>query len=78
MANGSGLQDFKYGNGTLAEYEYDSLRRLSGLQARTSSGYLMQNISYTYDNVGNITGIANVASQTSGMGGPYDADQEGC
>ena len=63
----------RYGNGTLAEYEYDSLRRLSGLQARTSSGYLMQNISYTYDNVGNITGIANVASQTSGMGGPYDA-----
>ena len=63
----------RYGNGTLAEYEYDSLRRLSGLQARTSSGYLMQNISYTYDNVGNITEIANVASQTSGMGGPYDA-----
>ena len=62
-----------YGNGTNAEYGYDSLRRLSTLRARTSSGALMQKITYTYDTVGNIKAISNAALPVNGMGGQYNA-----
>ena len=65
-------EDVWYGNGAQCKYGYDILQRLSGLQSYTASNELMQNISYTYDEVGNITDIDNSAGILSnGLGGPY-------
>ena len=52
------------GNGVQTQYSYDSEnRRLttlkSKLDARVADGYVFQNLSYTYDNVGNVKSIAN-------------------
>ena len=64
--------DVFYGNGTHALYAYDSLLRLLLLQSQTRTGDIMQNIVYTYDSVGNITGITNSAGMLpNGLGGAY-------
>jgi len=61
-----------YGNGAVQTYAYDPLsRRLNGLRGRTSGNALMQDISYTYDGVGNVTTIENTASPVGSLGGPY-------
>ena len=66
--------DVFYGNGTHALYAYDSLLRLLLLQSQTRTGDIMQDIVYTYDSVGNITGIANGAGMLpNGMGGTYNS-----
>ena len=63
-----------YANNIKALYTYDSLNlRLSNLHSINSQNEDMQNISYTYDNVGNILQQNNTAPQMSnGLGGEYD------
>ncbi len=51
-----------YGNGAYAQYEYDSLmHRMERLRSWDSQDSLMQDLSYSYDDVGNIDSIANNA-----------------
>jgi len=51
-----------YGNNTQNEYIYDNVMpRLKYLKSWDSNGYLMQDLSYTYDLVGNISSIENRA-----------------
>jgi len=66
-----------YGNGTHTEYVYDSIQRLQILQSQTRAGVNMQDIAYTYDAVGNITNIVNMAGAlTNGLGGTYSHHYE--
>ena len=61
-----------FGNGTSQTYTYNPLsRRLGNLQGRTSTNALMQNITYDYDGVGNVTEVDNVATAIGTLGGPY-------
>ena len=61
-----------YGNGTRACYAYDSLQRLSHLRSYDRFDSLMQDLSYTFDSVGNITDIDNAAGMLpNGLGGAY-------
>ena len=60
-----------YGNGTHVKYSYDTLLRLSLLESWDVLG-MMQEVSYSYDKAGNITGIQNSAGMAaSGLGGAY-------
>ena len=61
-----------YGNGTRAAYTYDSLQRLETLKSYNPQDSLMQDITYTYDSVSNITHISNSAGSVSGLGGRYE------
>ena len=61
-----------YGNGARATYDYDVLQRLSHLRSYDGHDSLMQDLSYTFDSVGNITNIANSAPMLpNGLGGTY-------
>ena len=62
-----------YGNNTYANYQYNPLNlQLTNLTSYNSQSEEMQNISYSYDDVNNITSVSNTANQTSnGMGGNY-------
>ena len=63
----------KYGNGVSTTYAYNPLnRRLAGLQTGPNGGSLFQNTSYTYDNVGNLTSLANnvAVEPNDQLGGP--------
>ncbi|MBE0392704.1 SpvB/TcaC N-terminal domain-containing protein [Flavobacterium sp. PL002] len=52
----------KYGNDTETNYNYDpTMRRLQQLQVSSSLGRQIMNNSYSYDLVGNVLGIKNVA-----------------
>jgi len=63
----------RYGNATRSTYTYESLlHRLSHLKTYDASSNLIQNIEYSYDNVGNIDEIENTAPSVSGLGGEYD------
>ncbi|WP_438038799.1 RHS repeat domain-containing protein [Sorangium sp. So ce128] len=55
-----------YGNGTSTEYTYDPPTfRLARLRTtRSSDGAVLQNLTYTYDPVGNIVEIKDSAQQT--------------
>jgi len=55
-----------YGNGTTTTYTYDPLTfRLTRLKTtRTSDGAVVQNLTYTYDPVGNIVAIYDSAQQS--------------
>jgi RHS repeat-associated protein len=58
---------FVYGNGAATDYTYDDLTfRLRGLVTKRVRGRrrLLQDLSYTYDAVGNITRIGDAAHQT--------------
>ncbi|MFF0206179.1 SpvB/TcaC N-terminal domain-containing protein [Streptomyces sp. NPDC005017] len=59
------------GNGVRTTYTYDSEdRRLATLKAASPSGTPFQELGYTYDNTGNVTGRTNSAPQNSVIGGP--------
>ena len=61
-----------HGNGTHTQYDYDDIQRLQALQSQTRAGAAMQDITYNYDAVSNITGIVNIAGAlTNGLGGTY-------
>ncbi len=62
-----------YGNGTSAQYSYDILNRLSRLKLYDAANNYLQNITYSYDAVGNIDAIQNTADRISGsnLGGTY-------
>ena len=60
-----------YGNGTQAHYSYDTLQRLSHLTTYKSARTPMQDITYTYDKVGNITQISNAAGVVNTLGNIY-------
>ena len=50
--NAFGQRDsIAYGNGTYANYTYDSLHRLSYLESHEGGGNMMQKIEYTFDNI---------------------------
>jgi RHS repeat-associated protein len=68
-----------YGNGVTSSYSYNPLnRRLASLQSAPAGGGDFQNISYTYDNVGNLTAITNdVAVQPNGQNGGPTSQQFG-
>ncbi|MGC1121820.1 MAG: SpvB/TcaC N-terminal domain-containing protein [Candidatus Methanofastidiosia archaeon] len=54
----------RYGNGVYTEYKYDPFTfRLTNLKT-IRAGNILQNLSYTYDPVGNITKIQDEAQQT--------------
>ena len=61
-----------YGNNTRSQYTYDLLQRLSRLRLYNSANSQLQDITYTYDRVGNITRIQNTAGMVSSMGGQYN------
>ena len=49
-----------YGNGTFTEYNYDPARRwLDTIKTQNKSGENYQNISYSFDRVGNVLGYEN-------------------
>ena len=49
-----------YGNGTFTEYEYDSARRwLDSIKTQNKWGQSYQNITYSFDRVGNVLGYEN-------------------
>jgi RHS repeat-associated protein len=53
------------GNGTTTTYSYDrETNRLTTLKIARGGGALLQNLSYTYDPVGNITHIEDAAQKT--------------
>jgi hypothetical protein len=53
----------RYGNGVETEYHYDSVRRwLSSIQTE-GSGEVHQDISYSFDKVGNVTEMTNNAGR---------------
>src|SRR5260221_508782 len=53
------LSSVLYGNGMSTQYAYDpNMFRLAGMQTQTSTGTI-QNFSYQYDNVGNISQITD-------------------
>ena len=61
-----------FGNGTTQHYSYNPLsRRLGNLQGRTAANALMQDITYDYDGVGNVTKTDNAAAAIGTLGGPY-------
>lgn len=58
-------EDISYGNGVKTSYQYDEETfRLLHLSTRQSSGELLQDYTYTYDPVGNITEIEDKAIPT--------------
>jgi len=62
---------FAYGNGTSSTYTYDAnSRRLLNLVSTTGNGDMLD-LTYTYDDVGNITRINNTATGVNGLGGNY-------
>ena len=67
-----GLKDAQWnGNGTHMKYSYDTLLRLSLMESWDVLGR-MQEVSYSYDRAGNITGIQNTAPiSPNGLGGTY-------
>ena len=62
-----------YGNQVETDYSYSPLRQwMTQLETRLpSSGPNIQELYYTYDDVGNITTIEQYASAYSGLGGSY-------
>jgi len=61
-----------YGNGTVNNYFYNPInRRLSRLQSFSLTD-TMQDITYSYDLVGNILSDTNHAGSTNSMGGQYN------
>ncbi|MFL6253729.1 MAG: SpvB/TcaC N-terminal domain-containing protein [Pyrinomonadaceae bacterium] len=56
----------EYGNGTITEFDYDpeSFRLVNFKTTRTADGVVLQDLSYTYDPVGNITNARDAAQQT--------------
>ena len=59
-------QSIDYGNGTATAYQYDELtyRLLHLTTTRTSPSNTLQDLSYTFDPVGNIVAISDAAQQT--------------
>jgi YD repeat-containing protein len=65
-----------YGNGTNTQYDYEPYRRrLAGLQTFSGSSALMD-LTYSYDEENNITGISNSAFAVNGLGGNYSYSYE--
>jgi YD repeat-containing protein len=65
-----------YGNGTNTQYDYEPYRRrLAGLQTFSGSSALMD-LTYSYDEENNITGISNSAFAVNGLGGNYGYNYE--
>ena len=63
-----------YGNGTVTDYSYDVLLRLSHLHSVCADG-TMQDIDYDYDEVSNINSIENLAGVLpNNLGGTYRSD----
>ena len=63
------------GNGDTAHYSYNPLnRRLASLVSTSGLGVPLQNLTYTYDNVGNILGLNDKVPvpQAGQLGGPVD------
>ncbi|WP_189077520.1 SpvB/TcaC N-terminal domain-containing protein [Mangrovihabitans endophyticus] len=59
------------GNGVTTNYTYDATdRRLATLQAAQANGTTFQQMTYAYDDVGNVTGITEGAAAVGGQGGP--------
>ena len=49
-----------YGNGTVTNYSYDPARRwLESIKTQNKWGQSFQNISYSFDRVGNVSGYEN-------------------
>ena len=61
-----------YGNGASVSYKYDPLQRLSLLHSEDRGHHTMQHIEYTFDKVGNITGLRNDRPGIPGLGGRYE------
>ncbi|MGW0998181.1 SpvB/TcaC N-terminal domain-containing protein [Streptomyces sp. NPDC002523] len=59
------------GNGVRTTYTYDAEdRRLGALKSVAPGGTAFQDLGYTYDKIGNITGLENDAPQGGEIGGP--------
>ena len=61
----------KYGNGSHVEYQYDPLQRLHYLDSKDGRDLPMQQITYEFDKVGNITLLHNDAPANGSLGGSY-------
>ncbi|MFE4618218.1 SpvB/TcaC N-terminal domain-containing protein [Streptomyces sp. NPDC056747] len=59
------------GNGVRTTYTYDAEdRRLATLKSEAATGPAFQDMSYTYDDGGNVTSLANSAPRNAVIGGP--------
>ena len=66
--------DSQYGNGLTSDIAYNDVRRWTVARSlRDESNDYLQDISYHYDNVGNITQIEQDAPPYDNMGGEYMA-----
>ena len=67
----------EYGNIVFTNYSYDLLQRLSTMDTYdpTADAYLQQ-LTYTYDGVGNITRLVNASGQVYEMGGAYENEYD--
>ncbi len=66
----------RYGNGTESGYKYDSLRRrLAELHGQTAAGRVFMNNTYSYDVMGNITGMVNNVQTPDKLPGGYTRQQ---
>jgi len=65
----------RYGNGTETKYKYDPYRRwLSGLDTSNNAAGKVQDMKYTFDSVGNVSGYENNArGYTTKQSYSYDA-----
>jgi RHS repeat-associated protein len=63
-----GMTSITYGNGLTGSVTYNNQYRIAGIQTGT-----IQNLSYTHDNNGNITGITNNIDSTKNKTYTYDA-----
>jgi RHS repeat-associated protein len=62
-----------YGNQTHTHYFYEPImRRLTQLKTYDMNNELLQDLSYSYDVINNISSISNSANEVNGLGGSYD------
>jgi len=63
----------KYGNNVETKYTYDPKRRwLANIDTKNSLGTTFQNVSYTFDKVGNILGVENNGTKKTKQEYAYD------
>ena len=68
-----------YGDQSHTEYKYDDLQRLTGIRTtayNAGSEVTIQDIDYTFDNVGNISDADNNTTATGTLGGSYSNHYE--
>ena len=67
---------YHFGNGYTTEYTYDSTRLWMTRQKNYNANYLLQDLRYVYDAIGNIHYIEQIADSVGWLGGEYILDYQ--